>query len=177
MIELNTERLTLRTPNLSDAPRMQRVLEDFEVAKNLSRVPHPYPENGAMEYLDRIAGTTEPYEQKFAIIDSDGQFCGTTGYSLQGDAPQLGYYLDPLHWGKGYMSEACKAVIKWLFEVADPAYIKSGVFVTNPASLAIQKKFGFEEVGRSTLHCLAQNADLPHIDTQLKREAFFVTTQ
>lgn len=176
MFELKTERLYLRTPNLSDAPRMQRILEDFEVAKNLSRVPHPYPENGAEEYLERIAGTTELYDTKFAIIDKDGQFCGMTGFGRQSDLPQLGYYLDPLHWGKGYMSEACKAVIGWMFEVADPAHIRSGVFEHNAASLAIQNKFGFEEVGRSTLHCLAQSADLPHIDTQLKREAFFAIT-
>lgn len=177
MIEIRTQRLNLRAPDKSDAPRMQRILENLEVSKNLSRVPHPYPPNGALEYLERIGGATDPFDQKFSIIDKDGQFCGMTGYGLQGAVPQLGYYLDPLHWGKGYMSEACEAVIKWMFEVADPAYIKSGVFKHNPASLAIQKKFGFEEVGRSTVHCLAQNADLPHIDTQLKREAFLAATQ
>ena len=177
MIEIRTQRLYLRPPDKSDAPRMQRILENLDVSKNLSRVPHPYPPNGALEYLERIGGATDPFDQKFSIIDKDGQFCGMTGYGLQGDVPQLGYYLDPLHWGKGYMSEACEAVIKWMFEVAQPAYIKSGVFEHNAASLAIQKKFGFEEVGRSTVHCLAQNADLPHIDTQLKREAFLAATQ
>lgn len=177
MIAIETERLTLRTPNLSDAKRMQRILEDFEVSKNLSRVPHPYPDGGAQEYLTRISGATDLYDAKFSIIDRDGQFCGMTGYSRQDELPQLGYYLDPLHWGKGYMSEACKAAINWMFDVAQPAYIKSGVFVTNSASLAIQKKFGFEEVGRSTLHCLAQNTDLQHIDTQLTKDAFVAITQ
>jgi RimJ/RimL family protein N-acetyltransferase len=177
MAKLYTERLYLRAPNTSDAPRMQRILADFEVAKNLSRVPHPYPEGGAHEYLGRIADVSDPFDAKFSIIDKDGQFCGMTGFGRQSELPQLGYYLDPLHWGKGYMSEACKAVIGWMFEVADPMHIRSGVFEHNPASWAIQNKFGFEEVGRSTLHCLAQSADLPHIDTQLKREAFFATTQ
>lgn len=177
MTRIETARLKLLPPRLEDAPRMQRILQDLEVSKNLSRVPHPYPENGAIEYLERISGATDPFDQKFSIIDKDNQFCGMTGFGLQGEVPQLGYYLDPLHWGKGYMSEACAAVIKWMFEVANPTYIKSGVFEHNPASLAIQKKFGFEEVGRSTLHCLAQNVDLPHIDTQLKKEAFVALTQ
>ena len=177
MLELKTERLLLRPPKPEDAERMQRILDDFEVAKNLSRVPHPYPENGAHEYLERISGNdTAPFDQKFSIIDKDGQYCGMTGYGQQGEVPQLGYYLDPLHWGKGYMTEACRAVIGWMFAVATPDYIKSGVFETNAASLAIQTKLGFKEVGRSHMHCLAQNTDLPHIDTQLKREAFIAAT-
>jgi len=177
MVELETARLLLRTPNLSDASNMQQILQGLEVSKNLSRVPHPYPENGAVEYLERIAGTDDQFDTKFSIIDRNGQFCGMTGYGRQGEVPQLGYYLGPQYWGNGYMSEACKAVIGWMFEAAEPAYVKSGVFATNAASLAIQKKFGFEEVGRSTLHCLAQNADFEHIDTQLTKDAFVAATQ
>ena len=33
-----------------------------------------------------------------------------------------------------------------------PTHVKSGVFHFNKASLAIQKKLGFAEIGTSTLH-------------------------
>ena len=48
----------------------------------------------------------------------------------------------------------------------------AGVFEGNPASLRIQEKLGFEVAGRSMVHCLAQGRDLPHIDTQITRQAF-----
>ncbi|MGJ8529947.1 GNAT family N-acetyltransferase [Maritalea sp.] len=177
MFEIRTERLLLRPARLEDANRMQCILADFEVAKNLARVPHPYPANAAIEWIERVMDNVEPFDAKFSIIDQDGHYCGSTGFSRSGEVPQLGYYLDPLHWGKGYMSEACKAVVGWIFDTANPDYIKSGVYPTNLASLAIQKKLGFVEIGRSTVHCLAQNADLQHIDTQLTKDAFVAATQ
>jgi RimJ/RimL family protein N-acetyltransferase len=45
--------------------------------------------------------------------------------------------------------------------------IHSGVFHFNAASLAIQKRLGFTETGRSWLLCLARDAEVEHIDTQL----------
>jgi RimJ/RimL family protein N-acetyltransferase len=152
-------------------------LENVEVSGNLSRVPHPYPQSAAVEFINRVGGPADPIDQKFAIVDRDGQFCGMTGYSRNGNDPQLGYYLDPLHWGKGYMTEATSAVLSWIFEVSDFEKVKSGAFEHNKASMAIQTKLGFKEVGRSTLHCLALERDLPHIDTQLTKDAFIPATQ
>lgn len=172
MIDIRTKRLQLRPPVLSDADRMQRILENIEVSKNLSRVPHPYPEGAAVEFITRVSGATDPIEQKLAIVYRDGQFCGMTGFSRNGDLPQLGYYLDPLHWGKGYMTEATSAALEWIFAHSAHKVVKSGAFEHNKASFAIQIKLGFKEVGRSTLHCLAQSRDLPHIDTQLTKDAF-----
>ena len=87
MVEIKTKRLVLRPPNIEDAPRMQRILENFEVAKNLSRVAHPYPENGAKEYIEHIAGQNDDlYFTKFAIINGDGHYCGMTGYGRQGSS-------------------------------------------------------------------------------------------
>ena len=177
MFEIKTERLFLRPAKLKDADRMQRILSDFEVAKNLARVPHPYPAKAAIEWIERVQDNVAPLDAKFSIIDRDGQFCGTTGFGQNGDVPRLGYYLDPLHWGKGYMTEACKAAISWIFELADPAFVKSGVYPSNSASMAIQNKLGFVKIGASTVHCLAQNADFEHIDTQLTKDAFVAATQ
>lgn len=51
----------------------------------------------------------------------------------------------------------------------DAAHIRCGAFDFNRASLAIQKKLGFVEIGTGTLHCLARREDLRHIDTELTR--------
>jgi RimJ/RimL family protein N-acetyltransferase len=62
--------------------------------------------------------------------------------------------------------------LDWYFAVTRADAIASGVFAFNKASLAVQKKLGFTEIGTSRLHCLARAADLEHIDTRLTRKAW-----
>ncbi len=59
-------------------------------------------------------------------------------------------------------------VIQWLKARWIPAI--AIIFVV-PAWL------GFVKIGASTVHCLAQNADFEHIDTQLTKDAFVAATQ
>ena len=50
-VELRTARLTLRQPRPSDAARTARLLNNFQVAGNLARVPYPYCEADALAWL------------------------------------------------------------------------------------------------------------------------------
>jgi RimJ/RimL family protein N-acetyltransferase len=70
------------------------------------------------------------------------------------------------------MSEAAAAAIDWYFGATDASVLYSGVFHFNAASLAIQRRLGFTETGRSSLLCLARNAELEHIDTKLTRSVW-----
>ncbi|MDB5510162.1 MAG: family N-acetyltransferase, partial [Hyphomicrobiales bacterium] len=60
----------------------------------------------------------------------------------------------------------------WFFSASRADTIYSGVFHFNAPSLAIQAKLGFTETGRSTLLCLARNAEVEHIDTIITRAAW-----
>jgi RimJ/RimL family protein N-acetyltransferase len=70
------------------------------------------------------------------------------------------------------MTEAAAMALDWYFGETDAQTIDSGVFAFNKASLAVQKKLGFTEIGTSRLHCLARAAELEHIDTRLTRQAW-----
>ena len=48
---LETERLLLRPPEAGDMPAMVPLVGDYDVAKNLSRVPHPYMRRDAEEFI------------------------------------------------------------------------------------------------------------------------------
>ncbi|MNU10540.1 hypothetical protein D3C72_2577480 [compost metagenome] len=61
------------------------------------------------------------------------------------------------------------ASLDWFFEATQADTLYSGVFHFNAASLAIQRKLGFTQTGRSTLLCLARDAEVEHIDTKLTR--------
>ena len=44
---LTTSRLTLRPFTLDDAPSVQVLVSDYDIALNTLTIPHPYPEGGA----------------------------------------------------------------------------------------------------------------------------------
>jgi RimJ/RimL family protein N-acetyltransferase len=46
-LELLTERLRLRTPQIADADAIQSIVADPRVALTTASIPHPYPEGGA----------------------------------------------------------------------------------------------------------------------------------
>jgi RimJ/RimL family protein N-acetyltransferase len=170
---IKTRRLTLRQSTLADAERVTTLLNNFAVAGNLSRVPYPYHLADAKAYLRTRRPDLPPAETDFAI-DLDGVgFIGQVGYHIDHlGHTVLGYYLGQPFWGRGIMSEAVTATLDWYFAVTTAENIRSGVFHFNKASLAIQKKFGFTEIGVSTLLCLARGEEVRHIDTELTRRVW-----
>ena len=171
-VTLETRRLLLRQPRLSDAERLARYLDNFAVAGNLARVPYPYRLADAKAWLrswrpDRPAGDTG------FTIDLEGEgLIGHVGFHNDARGTQIGYWLAQPFWNRGLMSEAVEAALTWYFDITDADVLKSGVFHFNKASLAIQRKFGFVETGVATLLCLARGEEVRHIDTELTRTAW-----
>ena len=169
-VSLETSRLLLRQPQRTDAPRIAKFLNNFAVAGKLSRVPYPYAESDAHWWLDQWRPDKPPGETGFSLELPGEGLIGFCGYHLDiHDATVLGYWLAEPFWNRGFMTEAATAVLDWYFDVTGAAQVGSGAFAFNKASLAVQKKLGFTEIGTSTLHCLARQEDLRHIDTRLTR--------
>lgn len=168
-VSLETNRLRLRQPQATDAPRIARLLDNFAISGKLSRVPYPYKLSDAEWWLgtwrpDRPAGETS------FIIDLPGEgMIGNCGLHQDRGRTLIGYWLGEPYWNRGFMSEAAAAVIGWYFATTTEPHLDSGIFHFNKASLAVQKKLGFTEIGTGTLHCLARSEDLRHIDTRLTR--------
>ena len=169
-VTLTTRRLILRPFRRDDAGRIARFLNNFAVAGKLSTVPYPYSETDALWWLDRQDAASPPSSTPFALELPGEGMIGNCGFhpNAEGKAV-LGYWLAEPFWNRGFMSEAVAAVIDWYFERTSAPTIRSGVFHFNKASLAVQRKLGFTEIGSGTLHCLARQEHLRHIDTQLTR--------
>jgi RimJ/RimL family protein N-acetyltransferase len=169
-VTLETSRLLLRQPMRSDAPRIAKFLNNFAVAGKLSRVPYPYSEADAHWWLDTWRADKPAAETGFQLDLPGEGLIGFCGYHLDiHGVPVIGYWLAEPFWNRGFMTEAATEVLDWYFEVTDSSHVNSGIFHFNKASLAVQKKLGFTEIGTGTLHCLARHEDLRHIDTRLTR--------
>lgn len=169
---LRTDRLILRAPQMGDAEPIARFLNDMDVAGNLARVPFPYHLSDARTWLATQKGDQRLNQTSFSIELAGEGYVGHIGYQPMGRGAILGYWLGKPYWGKGIMTEAAMAAVKWFFDTSDAPAIVSGVFHFNTASLAIQRRLGFVETGRSTLLCLARGAELEHIDTKLTRARY-----
>ena len=58
-LKLETRRLILCRPTLEDAPAIQRLIDNWNVVKWLGRVPFPYPETGARDWIMRMSSDSE----------------------------------------------------------------------------------------------------------------------
>ena len=79
---------------------------------------------------------------------------------LDGEHPEIGYWLGVPFWGKGYATEAARAVIDHAFGDLGYDVLVGGARVSNPASRRVLQKCGFEwtGVGLYRIRALASSA-------------------
>jgi RimJ/RimL family protein N-acetyltransferase len=157
---LETARLVLRAPVAEDAKPIATLANDIRIAQNLLRLPHPYTTEDAETF---IASVNRPGgEIAFLITSRDDEILGACGIArLDGETPELGYWLGVAHWGKGYATEAARAAIDHAF--ADPGCetLLAGARVSNPASRRVLQKCGFQWTGVGLYRIRALKSSAP----------------
>lgn len=142
---LETERLMLRRPTLADVKAIARLANDRRIAENTRRLPHPYSLDDAIEF---VRATANDNRGTVFLIENDFVPIGMVGIDWrEPDLPELGYWLGVEHWGRGFGTEAARAVIDFTFEEFDVEQLMSGARVTNPSSRNILEKCGFQWSG------------------------------
>ena len=118
---LETERLILRPHNLDDAPELQRLIGDRDIAFTTINIPHPYEDSMAEEF---IQARQEKFEEgksvDFAVVHrADKVFVGGISLALdrQNEKAEIGYWIGKPYWGQGYCTEAARAILEYGFEV------------------------------------------------------------
>ena len=159
--ELKTARLTLRPVAPEDEGGVVAALNDLAVTGWLSVVPHPYSVADFDQFRTELAKPGET----FAVLDHQGLA------GIVGAGRELGYWFAPRCHGKGYATEAARAVMAAQL-AGDATDVVSGYFEGNTRSANVLKKLGFVEVGRGMRACRALGHDRPHVDLRLTLAAF-----
>ena len=148
---LTTERLVLRPYSLSDVESLVRLAGAREVAATTLRIPHPYTEQDARNFIATYQASAGD-EARFAItLRTDGQFCGGTGLRLDAahHHAELGYWLGVPFWGQGYATEASRALVDWAF-TQDTEELFAVARPNNTRAIATAKRIGMQWVGETT---------------------------
>ena len=158
-----TERLTLRHGWIEDAPALARAIAHESVAMKLARLPWPYGPKDAEDWLSRPHDVHEPNLLIFRHKDGGCALVGGIGIDLAGEhGPELGYWITPAAWGRGYATEAGRAVLDIARDTLKLPRLLSGHFVDNPASGRVLTKLGFRATGQvEQRHCVARRTRVP----------------
>ena len=166
MSVLESERLILRPARPSDVSAMTVWLGDYDVAKMLARVPYPYSEGDAENFI------AEASPHRFAIVrKQDGLFMGMIGLHPDEDY-EFGYWLGKPFWGRGYATEAAHRLVTYAFVELDRQTVHAGWFVDNPASGHVLAKLGARHNGSRMRDCRARGRKILCHEMLLTRADF-----
>ena len=140
MKEIKTERLVLRQLRDKDAPALAQAANNYEVVKWLELLPYPYTLDDAKWFIDSIK---DKKEQPYGVFHNDKYIgvAGTVG------ALGLGYWFAEKSWGKGFGTEAARAVVHLHFSDPDSGNLLSAYAIENIGSARIQEKLSFVITG------------------------------
>ena len=154
---LETERLVLRPYAADDAPRVLDILSRPEVVRWLGS-PVPMADlDAALEWIDskRRREEADPFDLARAVVDREtGLVAGTVSVSRchRRDSGEfvgeyeVGWTLHPDHLGRGYATEAARALLDHVFQQGLPE-VWCGVFVGNDASARVAERLGLPFLG------------------------------
>ncbi len=166
MSVLESERLILRPARPADITAMAVWLGDYDVARMLARVPYPYGEEDAENFVAKA----EPY--RFVIQrKQDGLFLGMIGIHPEDDY-EFGYWLGRPFWGLGYATEAARRLVTYAFVELDRPTVHAGWFYDNPASGNVLAKLGARHNGSRMRESRARGVKVLCHDMLLTRADF-----
>ncbi|MFT5508428.1 MAG: RimJ/RimL family protein N-acetyltransferase [Hyphomicrobiaceae bacterium] len=169
---LKTQRLVLRLPAKCDVESIADLMNNWNVVSRIALAPYPYELSDAEEFVERVSQRQRTADDAVYAITKDTSFLGVISVAPQRRGPNIGYWLGEPYWGQGLMTEAVGAVVHEFFMQPVNQSLISGFFRGNQASWSIQRKFGFEVTGESTIMCVARNAEIANVETELSRQRF-----
>ena len=171
---LETERLLLRPPERRDIPALVPLANNYDVAKNLSKLPYPYTAQHGEEFVTRASEQWETgSDYPFSITrKSDGAFLGGCGLHPKEGSIDFGYWLGQPFWKQGYATEAARRLVAFAFDELNAAHVWAGWFHDNPRSGNVLAKLGCKPNGFEKRHCLARGMDIGCNIVVMTREAF-----
>jgi len=145
---METDRLLLRPLTVADAADVFAWVGDPVVNRYM-----PYPLYESVSQVENWISTLEEESNEFGFVLKDtGKVigAGSISFNPEENAFELGYNLNRAFWGKGYATEAAKALIVWAYrELGARDFCACHVTANAPSGNVIRKcGFSFDRYGQ-----------------------------
>ncbi|RDG30454.1 GNAT family N-acetyltransferase [Streptomyces corynorhini] len=145
-VTLTTERLLLRPFTPADADAVNTACQDPDIQR-WTTIPSPYERQHAQHFVERIApdGWRDDTAYAFGVrLGADGPPLGAVALQFpRSGAWEVGYWTAPGHRGRGYTTEAVRAISHWAFTALGAVRVEWRAEVGNAGSRAVAEKAGF----------------------------------
>ncbi|MBU4308842.1 MAG: GNAT family N-acetyltransferase [Nanoarchaeota archaeon] len=153
-MKLETKRLILRTPKISDWKDIVEGIGNLKVSKNVSSVPYPYKKKDALDWINKQIKESKKKKKKgysFVIeLKSEKKIIGGSGLhklNLENGTAETGSWIAEPYWRKGFATEAKIAINNFAFDKLKLIRLESRSFIDNKASNQMSKKLGLKLEG------------------------------
>jgi RimJ/RimL family protein N-acetyltransferase len=159
---LHTPRLVLRAFVPADGDAVAALAGEREIASTTLNIPHPYERPMADAWIaSHAAAYAAGTGVTFAMVARDGDvLVGAMGLarSPRFRNAELGYWVGVPYWGRGYATEAVRAVLDWAFAAAPEGLglhrVHAAHLTRNPSSGRVMQKAGMRWEGCRREHVL-----------------------
>lgn len=158
-VSMETERLLLRKWCPADADSLYEYARDVAVGPIAGWRPHKSRGESLAVIRNILCGA-----ECYAVCDKrSGRAIGSVELMLNGHTGktegarecELGYWLGKPFWGRGYMTEAARELLRRAFEELGMEKVICGYYEGNERSRRVQEKLGF------VYHYTSENSSVP----------------
>lgn len=155
---LHTARLRLRPFNDSDADALFALHSNAYVLRFWDAPPWG-ERSRADQFVTTCREIAEAGTGTRLAVDrvSDGAFigwCSLTRWNSIYASASMGYCFDDAAWGRGYATEAARALLQWAFDTLQINRVQAEADTRNAASARVLEKLGFVREGTLREHCV-----------------------
>jgi [ribosomal protein S5]-alanine N-acetyltransferase len=144
---IRTERLMLKRLRYEDAPEIfYGYASKPEVTRWVSWLTHRSVEDTVkfLGYATQAWSLGKDYSYAIRITSSN-ILAGSIGIINNNGDIQFGYVLGPAHWGKGFATEACRAILEQVTRLPEVKRVSTFVSIENQASIRVLEKCGLKK--------------------------------
>ena len=161
-MKLETERLILRKPRMSDMNDLIEGIGNIKISKYLMTVPYPYKKEDAKWWINNTIKNWVKKEIKkynlFIELKSSKRVIGSISLEINyhNQIGSTGSWINEKYHKRGYITEAKIAVNNFAFNKLNLRKLETSVFTSNKASNTTQKKVGYELEGLKREHAICK---------------------
>lgn len=150
-VTIQTERLTLRTFRLEDAPVLNRIANQKQILKWMPdwETSVEGTENAIRWFISQYPLANKKTARIMLAVERMGEVIGMVGIGNKEEVDneiEIAYFISEDYAGKGYMSEAAKAVSCWALQNLKMDYLIAIVELDNYPSQRVVEKCGFRKI-------------------------------
>jgi RimJ/RimL family protein N-acetyltransferase len=158
---IRSQRLFLRPAWPEDWAELLPRIADEAVVKNLARAPWPYRAEDARAFAGLAQDRRLPHFFVTLPGGAGAELIGCVGLHQGDDGAELGMWIARAHWGRGFATEACRALLA-LARTLGHRRVVAHHFLDNLASARVLAKCGLRPTGKiAPRWCLARGHEVP----------------